>query len=115
MTESRSTRQSFLGKTSDKVLSETSVGVVGLGGGGSHIVQQLAHLGVGKFFLFDHDLVEESNLNRLIGANRQDVLKATPKVEIAARLIRGVNPSATVASIQCKWQEAAAQLRLCEI
>jgi len=55
-----------------------------LGGGGSHIVQQLAHLGVGNFVLVDPDHVEETNLNRLVGATNKDAAKATPKTTVSA-------------------------------
>jgi len=70
-------RQSFLGANSDKVFSQCRVGVIGLGGGGSHIAQQLAHLGVSNFVLVDPDHVEETNLNRLVGATKKDVARAT--------------------------------------
>ena len=46
-------RQSFLGADSDARLDQTMVGLVGLGGGNSHVAQQLAHLGFGNFVLID--------------------------------------------------------------
>jgi molybdopterin/thiamine biosynthesis adenylyltransferase len=49
------------------------VGLAGLGGGGSHIVQQLAHIGFQRFVVYEGDVVEESNLNRLVGATSIDV------------------------------------------
>ena len=42
-------RQSFLGADSADVLDECRAATVGLGGGGSHVNQQLAHLGLGNF------------------------------------------------------------------
>jgi tRNA A37 threonylcarbamoyladenosine dehydratase len=63
---SRSDRQSFLGPSSEDVLGAFHVGIVGLGGGGSHIAQQLAHVGIGRYTIIDHDQIDESNLNRLI-------------------------------------------------
>ncbi len=50
---SRHDRQSFLGTDSDRILSETTVGLVGLGGGGSHFAQQCVHLGIGAYVLCD--------------------------------------------------------------
>jgi tRNA A37 threonylcarbamoyladenosine dehydratase len=38
-------RQSFLGPDSQQIIEAATVGVVGLGGGGSQIVQALAHIG----------------------------------------------------------------------
>jgi molybdopterin-synthase adenylyltransferase len=104
-------RQSFLGRKSDKDLAKTRVAIVGLGGGGSHIAQQLAHLGVGSFRLIDPDRIEASNLNRLVGATQADVDAATPKVEILQRVIRDVRPSAEVVIAPKRWQETDHLLR----
>jgi molybdopterin/thiamine biosynthesis adenylyltransferase len=87
------------------------VAIVGLGGGGSHVVQQLAHIGVGNFLVVDPDVVEEKNLNRLVGAIAADVAAATSKVEVAQRLIAAVNPAASVMSLAEPWQVAAELLR----
>jgi tRNA A37 threonylcarbamoyladenosine dehydratase len=61
-------RQSFLGANSEQRLAEMTAGLVGLGGGNSHVAQQLAHAGVGHFALADADHISLTNLNRLIGA-----------------------------------------------
>ena len=85
-------RQSFLGKESDVLINASHVGIIGLGGGGSHIVQQLAHVGVGKFTLIDPQRIDESNLNRLVGATFDDIQSNTLKVDIGERVIRRINP-----------------------
>jgi len=108
-------RQSFLGPESDQILGDCKLAIIGLGGGGSHIAQQSAHLGVSNFLLFDPDEVEESNLNRLIGATAQDVIAGTLKATVASRLIKGVNPDAVVEGIKGKWQEHHSLLRDCDI
>lgn len=113
--QARFDRQSFLGETSDDTLAELHVGIVGLGGGGSHIAQQLAHIGVGYFVLFDSDRMEESNLNRLVGATLQDVRKKEWKVKIASRVIRGVSPDADVQLQKSRWQQGAQFLRECDV
>ena len=51
-------------------------------------MQQLAHLGIGRFVLFDPDKIVFLNTNRLIGGTLEDVRLDRPKVEIAERLIR---------------------------
>ena len=112
--------QSFLGPESGAILAAIEVGVVGLGGGGSHVVQQLAHLGVGNFVPVDDDIIEERNLNRLVGGTADDVRAddvraGASKTAIAERVIRGVNPAARVTSCQMKWQEAAKTLRRCDV
>jgi hypothetical protein len=106
-------RQSFLGN--QDIFEQCIVGIVGLGGGGSHIVQQLAHIGFSDFRIFDPDKIEDSNLNRLIGANVQDTSNATPKTVIAARTIQSVIPSANIRIYPCKWQEEAYALKECNI
>lgn len=111
----RSKRQSFLGHNSDSIFAELKVAVVGLGGGGSHIVQQLAHIGVGHYVLFDHDKIEDSNLNRLVGGTNADVQKKVWKVSIGTRVIRGVESRAKVVAKSQQWQEQANLMRDCDI
>jgi hypothetical protein len=103
-------RQSFLGTDSEQILADTRVAIVGLGGGGSHIAQQLAHLGVGHIRLIDPQEIDAGNLNRLVGATQADVLARTPKVRIAERLIKAVRPWADVEAIQSEWQIASDHL-----
>lgn len=52
---------------------DTDFVIVGCGGLGSQIAVQLAALGAHNFFLVDGDRIDESNLNRLTWATRQDV------------------------------------------
>lgn len=108
-------RQSFLGADSDTRLAAATVGLVGLGGGNSHVVQQLAHLGVGGFVLLDDDIITLTNLNRLVGGTLDDVKAERPKVEIAARVIRAVNPNARIVMRKAKWQEVGDLLKGCDI
>jgi molybdopterin/thiamine biosynthesis adenylyltransferase len=107
-------RQSFLGKDSMSVLDACRVAIVGLGGGGSHIAQQLGHLGVGEFLLIDPDFVEETNLNRLVGATQEDVGKGASKTSVAARVIAGVNPRVRIWTETARWQMCATALRSCD-
>jgi len=73
-------------------ISKTTVGIVGLGGTGSLVAQSLAHLGVRNFILIDPDVIEQSNLNRVVGSRDVDV--GARKVDIARRLILSVRPDA---------------------
>lgn len=68
-------------------LRRLRVGVVGCGGTGSPTAVLLARLGVGQIALFDDDIVEITNLNRLHGARRADADAMRPKVEVVAREI----------------------------
>lgn len=115
MNNKRYLRQSFLGATAQEKLEQVIVGIVGLGGGGSHIVQQLAHIGVLHYRLYDADIVEESNLNRLVGAFDADIQAKTPKIEIAQRIVNSVQPTAEVLAFRNRWQENPEPLRGCDI
>src|SRR6266704_1421423 len=75
-----------------------SVAIVGLGGTGSIVAQELAHLGVRKFLLIDPDVLELSNLNRVVSATPSDV--GHSKVSVAESAIVRVNPRARVETIQ---------------
>jgi molybdopterin-synthase adenylyltransferase len=108
-------RQSFLGPTLDDMLASTTVGVVGLSGGGSHIVQQLAHIGFDDYFICDPDVIDETNLHRLVGATTEDVQARRPKTDIASRVINGLRPRARVESIRALWQDAADNVRRCDV
>lgn len=65
-------------------LQTLRVGIVGLGGLGSHVVQQLAYAGVRDFVLVDPDEIEVSNLNRTVTAAPDDVNKSKARVAAAS-------------------------------
>jgi hypothetical protein len=85
-----------LGTTAQHRIAELRVAVVGLGGTGSQVVQQLVHLGVRDFLLIEDDRVEETNLPRLAGARWWDSRLSRSKVYVARRMIRGLAPRATI-------------------
>jgi molybdopterin/thiamine biosynthesis adenylyltransferase len=104
-------RQSFLGADSETVLRCSRAAFVGLGGGGSHVTQQLAHIGLGNFLVIDPDIIEDTNLNRLVGGTLEDVRLGTAKVDIAERVIKAVNPAAEIIKRRANWSEVTAELR----
>jgi molybdopterin-synthase adenylyltransferase len=112
---SRLTRQSFLGDDSEAKLARLTVGLVGLGGGNSHVVQQLAHVGVGRLVCVDFDVVEESNLNRLVGGELADVERRTLKTAVARRVHQSLVSGATTIVRESKWQDAMDALASCDI
>lgn len=75
-----------LGEEGQAKLRSLRVGIIGLGGIGSLISMQLAHLGVGELVLVDGDIVEVSNLSRIVGSCQNDVGQSY-KVDVAARYI----------------------------
>lgn len=89
-------------------IQQVTVGVVGVGGTGSHVVQQLAHLGVSKFVLVDVDLIEESNRSRVVGSQPSDSTTSRPKVMVMKRLVKGINRDSQVICIKKKIDSAEA-------
>jgi len=89
-----------------RALGRLQVGVVGAGGTGSQVIQQLAYLGVRYFVLIDHDTVAPSNLNRLVTATPSDI--SAKKVRLAHRLITRVAPETTVVAIDDMLQSPVA-------
>lgn len=81
----------LFGDAGQAAFNAMTVGVVGLGGAGSLIVEYLARLGVGHLILMDNDPVAKDNLNRLTGAALSDV--GRPKTEVAAENARRANPN----------------------
>ncbi len=115
MSAERYSRQSFLGPGAEEAIARVTIGVSGLGGGGSHVVQQLAHIGFQNYVLYDGDTVEESNLNRLIGATAADALAETPKLHLAKMMIYALQPRAKIRGFACNWQECPEPMRECQI
>lgn len=103
------------GEDTQHVLRGLNIGIVGLGGTGSPLAEQLYRLGVGKLSLFDGDDLEDTNLNRVYGANLLDV--GTAKVVIAKRHLDAIGLSTNVEAISrpITDQETARRLRECDI
>lgn len=105
------------GKEGQRKIESAPIGIVGLGGIGSQIAQGLAYLGVTSFVLIDHDFVDHTNLNRLIGASPGDAETEVLKVTVAEEHIRKINPKATVQTIakSMRSMEAFETLIYCPI
>jgi molybdopterin-synthase adenylyltransferase len=87
----------LLGRQAQAALEASTVVIVGLGGLGSFVALECAHLGVGHLILIDPDVVEITNLNRLVGATEEDLDK--PKVKVYEALIRAISPRTGVTAI----------------
>ena len=87
-----------IGPASDTKLAAEKVAIAGISGGGSHVVQQLAHQGIGTIIPVDDQIVDASNLGRLVGALQSDI-DTTLKVDIAYRVATGIDPSIQVVCV----------------
>lgn len=113
--DERQKRQGFLGKGAKELMKNIKIAIIGYGGGGSHIGQQLSHIGFENVVVFDDDLFEESNINRLVGSVYKDIGNHTPKIKIAERTMKSILPSTKVKLIQKRWQEASDVLQESDI
>ena len=96
----------FFGAEGQDRIGGKSLAVIGIGGLGTHFVQQAALLGFSTFWLIDPEVLDVTNLNRYVGVYPSDV--GTPKVKLGARIILSVNPSATVVQVRDRLQSRAA-------
>ena len=111
--QNRHDRQKLaLGEAGQKKIQETTVGIVGTGGVGSLVLQELVHLGVEKFIIIDDDLVEESNLSRIVGSMPKDATNRTPKIKVMKRLGRQINPEVRISSVKDSVNNAQVALIL---
>jgi molybdopterin-synthase adenylyltransferase len=110
MSDRYSRNEGLFGAAGQKRIADSHVAIVGLGGLGCHLAQQLAYLGVSQFGLVDFDIVTDSSLNRLVGAIDADVGAKTKKVNVAKRLIKAINPDAVVRIVDGRVDHPGAAL-----
>jgi adenylyltransferase/sulfurtransferase len=79
-----------IGGYGQKLLKESKVLIVGLGGLGCPVLQYAAGSGIGTIGLIDNDDIEISNLHRQTIFSINDIGK--PKVEIAEKFSNFINP-----------------------
>jgi len=79
-------------------LFQSRVAVIGCGGLGGYVIEELARLGVGHIVAIDPDIFEEHNLNRQILSTPATLGKA--KVDAALHRVTEINPAVTVTPIR---------------
>ncbi len=75
-------------------LLKSQVAVVGCGGLGGYVIEELARLGVGRLMVIDSDVFEEHNLNRQLLATIDNL--GTSKVDAAVKRVKQINPAVQV-------------------
>jgi molybdopterin/thiamine biosynthesis adenylyltransferase len=116
----------LFGARGQVVLGNTRVAIIGLGGVGILLAEYLSRLGVGEIVVVDPDHVDPTNLPRMVDATGWDAMSwlvspkrpkwmnalgrrlATPKVRLAARVIRKANPRARVLLFRTDMENPAA-------
>src|SRR6185369_9036977 len=75
-------------------LFQSRVAVIGCGGLGGYVIEELARLGVGTIVAIDPDVFEEHNLNRQLLSSPATLGRA--KVDAAAARVAEINPAITL-------------------
>ena len=88
-------------------LKQAKVLIVGVGGLGSPLSLYLSAAGVGCIGLIDDDVVSESNLQRQILYNTNEI--GLPKVDVAKRKLKALNPNTRFVSYNKRLTEDNAQ------
>jgi molybdopterin-synthase adenylyltransferase len=82
-------------------LCRSRVAVIGCGGLGGYVIEELARLGVGTIIAIDPDRFEEHNLNRQLFSSPATLGRA--KVEAAAARVAEINPAVTLVPIEAAY------------
>ena len=106
----------MFGAAGQHILRASKVAVVGLGGIGSLVAEYVARLGVGNILLVDPDVIETSNLSRVVGATHADVETGQLKTRIAVRHAREMAREARLTPIagDVAQRSVAMALRDCD-
>jgi molybdopterin/thiamine biosynthesis adenylyltransferase len=72
--------------------------IIGCGGLGGYLVEELARLGIGNLVIIDSDVIEEHNLNRQLLSSAEVLNRA--KVEVASERVHSINPAVTVTPLK---------------
>lgn len=103
------------GESGQRDLARLQVGIVGAGGTGSAVAEQLARTGVGAFVLVDPDRFSPSNKTRLYGSDAHT--EALHKVDIVRDNVRRISPDAKVDAVpeNVVLQETLSRLKNCDV
>lgn len=103
------------GDAGQRVLSALRIGIVGVGGTGSAVCEQLVRLGVGEVLLVDDDTVTESNVTRIYGSTPADVGKH--KVSVLTASMAEIDQSTRVTPVvgRVTDRKIAERLRQCDV
>lgn len=104
-----------LGSTGQATLGALRIGVVGTGGTGSAVGEQLLRLGVGHLVVIDDDVVTPPTVTRGYGTGIGDV--GRPKVDVLVDLAERIGFGARVSAVKgnLRHREVALALRHCDV
>ena len=94
-----------LGTCVRKLLAQTRVAVAGQSGGGTHVSQQLAQLGVGEVIGIDDDHADEGNRYAGVLIGEDDIKSKRPKVKMVEARLAPILPSAKYTPVKARVPE----------
>ncbi len=89
----------LFGEAGQARIGAASVAVIGAGGLGSPVVQELSLLGVKKLAVIDAQEVKRSSANRYVGLRHDDPIPGTLKVDLCERVAHAIDPSIEVEKV----------------
>jgi molybdopterin/thiamine biosynthesis adenylyltransferase len=84
-------------------LFRSHVAVIGCGGLGGYVIEELTRLGVGRITAVDPDVFEEHNLNRQLLSSPENIGQS--KVEAARERVAKINPAVTLVPIKAAFNK----------
>jgi len=107
----------LFGDGTTQMLTKFRCGVAGGGATGSAVLPLLMRLGIREMVMFEKDRAEETNLNRLHGARREDVLAKALKADIHARTVSEADLGMTLITIDAWAGEPSTwdALKACDV
>lgn len=100
-----------------QIVSGQKIAIIGVGGLGSVIAENMIHSGFHHIDLIDPDRVEITNLNRIVGAYYTDAMENRLKVDVVKEHLLRINPKSQIGAhaigveedsvlpvlMQCDW------------
>lgn len=99
MNQNRYSRQTLfapIGEEGQEMLRKSTILIVGMGALGTVLANHMVRAGVGKVRFVDRDFVEESNLQRQMLFDEQDVVEHLPKAVAAERKLKKINSDVVI-------------------
>jgi molybdopterin/thiamine biosynthesis adenylyltransferase len=98
----------LLNSATRKVLARSRIAVVGQSGGGSHVVQQLAFLGIGEIIGIDDDKVDLGNRYSGVGFGSKDCASGLLKTDVLWRTVKAIDPAVRYLKVAARVPEKQA-------
>ncbi|MEM9035693.1 MAG: ThiF family adenylyltransferase [Actinomycetota bacterium] len=90
-------QDALLGPHGQATLAGLRIALIGAGGTGAHVATGLAHLGARNVLVLDDDIVEDTNMNRLVTATAADI--GAPKNLVARRRMLEIDTTMNVVAL----------------